>query len=142
MSAEDLRATICHVLEGAYRCGDLDALDSLYAAGVICHRPPLPHTQGLAALKEYVADMRSAFSGIQLTIDRAILEGDAHALLWTFRATHTGQSPVMPIPPTDGEVSITGSTMGLWADGEIVEEWSHINWLGLFRQLGVIPPVG
>ena len=142
MSEEDLRPAICRVIEGAYSRGELDALDNLYAASVVCHRPPLPHTQCLAALKEYIADMRSAFSDIQLTIDRAILEGDAHALLWTFQATHTGQSPVMPIPPTARRVSITGSTMGLWSRGEIVEEWSHINWLGLFRQLGVIPPVG
>lgn len=142
MSAEDLKATIGPVLEGAYNAGNLDALDGLYTAGVLCHWPPLPDLQGLEALKEYVADMCSAFSDIQFTIDRVIFEGDALAILWTFRASHTGQSPVMPIPPTGRRVNITGCIISVWTNGKIVEEWSHANWLGLFRQLGVIPPMG
>ena len=142
MSAGDLKAAIGPVLEGAYSTGVLDTLDDLYAAGVLCHWPPLPDLQGLGALKEYVADMCSAFSDIQLVIDKAILGGDAVALLWTFRASHTGQSPVMPIPPTGRRANITGSTINSWANGKIVEEWSHADWLGLFRQLGVIPPMG
>jgi predicted ester cyclase len=142
MSAEDLEDRIRCVLERAYGSGDLEALDGLYAADAVCHRPPLPDVRGLSTLKESVADLRSAFSVIELTMERVIFEGDVHAALWTFRATHTGQSPVMPIPPTHRMVSVTGSTMCLWAGSGIVEEWSHVNWLGLFRQLGVIPPMG
>jgi len=142
MSAQDLKERVRCVLEQAYGSGDLEALGGLYAADVACHRPPLPNVQSLRALKDSVADLRSAFSGIELTIERVIFEGDVSAALWTFQATHTGQSPVMPIPPTRRRVTVTGSTMCLWAGGEIVEEWSHVNWLGLFRQLGVIPPMG
>jgi predicted ester cyclase len=142
MSEEHKRSTIHGVLERAYASGDLQVLDGIYATRVVCHRPPLPDVEGLEVLKETASDLRSAFSDIDLSMQRIIVEGDAHAVLWTIQATHTGQSPVMPIPPTFRRVSVTGSTICFWAGGEIVEEWHHVNWLGLFRQLGVVPPMG
>ena len=79
---------------------------------------------------------------MQLVITRIILEGNVHAGLWSLRATHTGQSAALPIPPRGKRVGITGSSVGIWADGQIVEEWNYVDWLGLFRQLGVVPPMG
>jgi predicted ester cyclase len=142
MSAENIRSRIRCAVQRAYGGGDVKVLDAVFAANVVCHRPPLPDVEGLEILKETVSDLRSAFSDIELSMQRVIVQGNAHAVLWTFQATHTGQSPVMPIPPTLRRVSVTGSTLALWAGGEIVEEWHHVDWLGLFRQLGVIPPIG
>jgi predicted ester cyclase len=142
MSVERIRSTVPWVLDRAYSGGDLQVLDGIYATHVLCHRPPLPDVEGLDILKEIVTDLRSAFSDIDLSLQRIIVDGEAHAVLWAFQATHTGQSPVMPIPSTFRRVNITGSTICLWAGGQIVEEWHHVDWLGLFRQLGVIPPMG
>jgi predicted ester cyclase len=142
MTAEELKTTVRHLVERAYNQGELQALGQLYSDDLVYRRPPLADIEGLTHLRQYLLDVRSAFSDIQFAITRIILEGDIHAGLWTFRATHTGRSPAMPIPPRSRQVRITGSTMGVWAGGEIVEEWNYVDWLGLFRQLGVMPPTG
>jgi len=139
---EELKATVRSAVEGAYNRGDLKPLNDLYAAELVYHRPPLPDIQGLEAFKEHIADIRRVFSDLHFTIHRIILEGSVHSGLWTLQATHTGQSPALPVPPRGRQVSITGSTLGLWAGGRIIEEWSYVDWLGLFWQLGVIPPMG
>ncbi len=139
---EELKTMVRSTVEGAYNNGDLSSLSSLYASDVVYHRPPLPDIEGLGTLREYIADISRAFSDIHYTIRSIILEGDTYAELWAFQGTHTGQSPALPVPARGRQVSITGSTLGLWAGGKIVEEWSYVDWLGLFRQLGVIPPMG
>jgi len=138
---EQLKANVRSVVEGAYNRGGLNPLNRLYAADVVYHRPPLPDIQGLEALREYIVGIVRAFSDIRYTIRSIILEGDTHAHLWAFQATHTGQSPALPVPPRSKRVDITGSALGLWAGGKIIEEWNYADWLGLFRQLGVIPPM-
>jgi predicted ester cyclase len=141
MRAADLRDKTEYI--PALICGDddLDVLDRLYATSVLCHRPPLADIRGLESLKETVTNLRRAFSEIQVTVERAVSGGCLSAALWNFRGSHSGQSPVMPIPPTHRKVSTTGSTVSLWSEGEIVEQWTHLDWLGLCAQLGVIPPM-
>jgi predicted ester cyclase len=78
---------------------------------------------------------------MHLRVKEIILDGDTHAGPWTFRATHTGRSPALPVPPTGKQVIATGCTVSHWADGKITEEWNYVDWLGLFHQLGVIPPL-
>jgi predicted ester cyclase len=142
MWLERRRAALRTIVEGAYNRGDLGALDELYSERLIYRRPPLADIEGLDGLRQYIGDIRCAFSDIEFTLDRIVSEGDAHAGLWTLRAIHTGQSPAMPAPPRGRRVVVSGSTLGVWAGMKIVEEWSHVDWLGLFRQLGVIPPMG
>jgi predicted ester cyclase len=142
MSSEELKATIGSAVEGAYNRGDLKPLDSVYAANLILHRPPYRDIKGLVAYKQYLTQFGRAFSDLHFTIGRIVLQNDTHAGLWALEATHTGQSPALPVPPRGRRVSITGSVIGLWADGRIIEEWNYADWLGLFQQLGVIPPMG
>jgi hypothetical protein len=37
---------------------------------------------------------------------------------------------------------IAGCCVSRWMEGWIVEECNYVDWLGLFRQVGVIPPMG
>jgi predicted ester cyclase len=48
----------------------------------------------------------------------------------------------MPVPPTGRRVEMMGCSVSHWMVGRIVEEWNYVDWLGLFRQVGVIPPLG
>lgn len=141
MSAEEVKATVRRVVEGAYNQGNLEALDQIYTADLVYHRPPLPDIQGLEAVRRYITDIRTAFSGIQLVISEIILDGDTHAGPWTLQVTHTGRSAAIPVPSTGRRAAIGGCTIGHWVDDKIVEEWSYVDWLGLFHQLGVIPPL-
>jgi len=140
--AEDVRTTAQRAIEGAYNQGTLASLDQLYAPDVLYHRPPLVDIEGLGLLKEYIADLRRAFSEVRYTLDEIALEGEILASRWTFRGRHTGRSPSMPVPPTGREATITGCSMAHCVRGRIEEEWSHADWLGFFQQLNVIPPMG
>ena len=141
MSAEELKATIRRVVGGAYNKGNLDAMDELYAPNFVYHRVPLPDIVGLEAYKQAIADIRNSFSNLKLTFDKIIMEEDTVATRWTFRGTHTGQSPTIPIPPTGKKVLITGGSITHIRGGKAVEEWNYADWLGFFQQLGVVPPL-
>ena len=142
MPEEEIRAKVRRIMEGAYSQGNLDALAGLYAADVLYHRPPLADLEGLKALREYVSDLRRAFSNVRFTVNRIILSEDAFALLWTLQGQHSGRSPALPIPPTGRQATMTGCTAAHWAEGMIDEAWAYADWLSLFWQLGVMPPMG
>jgi len=139
--AEDLKDAFRRTLEAAYSQGNLAGLEELYTAEAAFHRPPFPDIEGLEAFKAYVADLRCAFSDVRLTLREIVLEGEALATRWTFQGTHTGRSPSMLVPPTGRSATITGCCMVHCVDGRIDEVWSYADWLGLFQQLGVIPPM-
>ena len=141
MSAEELIGVVREVLEAAYNQGNLAALEELCAADAIFHRPPYPDIEGLEAFREHVADLRRTFSDVRITFDEIIVQEETLARRWTIRGTHTGRSPSMPLPPTGRGVMITGCGMTHLLDGRIVEEWIYADWLGLFQQLGAIPPM-
>lgn len=141
MSNEELKAKLRQAGEEAWK-GNLDALDKVYAADYVYHRPPLPDLEGLEAAKQYIADARSAYSDIQWTYDEMIHEGNTTAYRWTWWGKHTGQSPSLPIPPTGKEVTLKGCTVVHWADGKVIEEFEYADFLGFLQQLGVVPPLG
>jgi len=142
MSGGALKAEARRILERAYTQGDLRALCRLYASDVVCHRPPLTDIEGLAALVQYVSDLRRAFSHVRLALDEIILEGQTTSSRWTLRGTHTERRPSIPVPPTGREVTVAGCSVAHWRDGRVYEEWSYVDWLGLFRQLRIVPPMG
>ena len=140
--SEELKASVRQLVDEAWNKGNLDALDEAYAADFVQHPPPFPDIVGLEAFKQSIANTRSVYSDIQLTIDEIIIEGDTIATRWTWQGTHTGQSPTLPIPPTGKRVINTGVSVVHTVDGKAVEEWSYGDSLGLFQQLGVVPPIG
>jgi len=142
MSLEEIKANIRWAGEEAWIRGNLDALDEVYDADYVFHRPPFPDTKGLEAVKQSIAGSRSAYSDIQATYDEWVGEGDTIAYRWTFRLKHTGQSPSLPIPPTGKEVTLVGCTVVHLKDGKVIEEFEYGDYLGFLQQLGVVPPLG
>jgi predicted ester cyclase len=142
MSLEELKTKIYQVNEQVWLKGNLDALDEIYAAGCVLHSPPLPDVQGLEALKEHIAGIRSAYSDAQLDYDEMIGEEDRIVYRYTWRAKHTGQSPTLPIPPTGNEVGMEKCVVVRTQDNKIVEEFEYADYLGFLQQLGVVPPLG
>ena len=109
MSLEELKTKIRWVNEEVWLKGNLDALDEIYSADCVLHSPPLPDVQGLEAMKEHIAGIRSAYSDTQITYAGMIGEGDRIVYRYTWRARHTGQSQTLPDPPhrqrgVDGKV--------------------------------------
>ena len=139
---EEIKANIKRIIEEGYNKGNVDILDEMYAADSVRHRPPFQDIEGLEALKEHAADMFIAFPDGQGTIEEIIVEGDRSATRWSARATHTGQSPVLPIPPTGRQVITTVCSVSHWVGGKCVEEWEYIDFLGFLQQLGLVPAMG
>jgi predicted ester cyclase len=138
---EELKARIRRVADEAYNKGNLDALDEAYATNIVRHAPRFPDIEGLEALKQSTVDARSAFPDIQMTIDEMVVEGDTYALRYTWRGTHTGQSPTQRIQPTGKRVTGRGCLVGHRVGGKTIEEWDYPDTLGLLQQLGVVPPL-
>jgi steroid delta-isomerase-like uncharacterized protein len=142
MSLEELKGKIRWAGEEAWLKGNLDALDQVYAADYVWHRPPFPDASGLEAVKESMAGMRSAYSDIQIGYLEMVGEGNSFAYRYTWQGRHTGTSPSLPIPPTGKEVILQGCVVVHVQDGLIVEEFEYSDYLGFSQQLGVIPALG
>ena len=83
---------------------------------------------------------RTAFPDAQYTIEDQIAEGDTVMTRWSGRGTHQG--PLMGIPPTGKQSTVTGMSIGRSEGGKIVEVWTEFDLLGVLQQLGVIPTMG
>ena len=142
MVAGEFKSRARRGFEGAFGRGELDDLNQVYSATVVRHHPPLADIKGLEPLKAWILDLLRAFSEVQYRIDAIALGDEILTIRWLLHACHTAQSSVMPIPPTGRDVVITGCSMAHCSEGVIEEEWCYVDWLGLFQQLNVIPPMG
>ncbi|MCP4540378.1 MAG: ester cyclase [Chloroflexi bacterium] len=139
---KERKATIRRVIDETLHQGNLDALDALYADDFYRRRPPYPDIDGLQALRQNFADIRSSYPDVHVTIDEIIIEGDTSVWRWTFWGTQTGASPTTGAPPTGKRVTFTGCTVAHWKYGKIVDDFQNADWLGLLQQLGyeIAPP--
>jgi predicted ester cyclase len=142
MSLEGMKAKIRWAGEEAWLKGNLEALDEVYAADYVWHRPPFPVISGIEAVKKSIEQMRSAYSDIQIVYEEMVGEGSTIAYRYSIRAMHTGVTPTMPVPPTNKEVTLVGCVVVHITDGKIVEEFEHSDYLGFLQQIGVVPPLG
>jgi predicted ester cyclase len=142
MNLEEMKAKIRWAGEEAWLKGNIDALGEVYAADYVWRRPPFPDAQGLEAAKESIAGMRTAYTDIQVSYDEMIGEGDSIAYRFTWRGRHTGVSPTLPVPPTNKQVTLVGCVVLHIAEGMVVEELEHSDYLGFLQQIEVIPPLG
>ncbi len=137
--SEDLETKIRRLTDECWNQGNLDALDALYSADIVRHKPPYPALFGLAAVKRFTAETRKSYPDIHLTIDEAAIAENITTVRWTFQGMLAGQSPTTGVPGIGQHVAFTGCTISHWLDGKIVEEWEHADYLGLLQQLGVLP---
>lgn len=142
MSLEEFKAKIRQVGEEAWYKGNVDALDEVYAAGYVSHRPPFADISGLPAVKQYIAATRQGYSEIEADYEEFVAEGNSIAYRYTFRMKHTGVSPSLPIPPTGKVLTLQGCVVVHVQDGKVIEEWEYSDYLGFLQQLGVVPPLG
>jgi predicted ester cyclase len=139
MSLEELMSKIRWATEQAWLKGNLAALDDIYAADCLWHRPPFPDSVGLEAAKGIIAAMRGAYSDVQMAYEETICQGNSIAYRYAWQVRHTGQSPDLPMAPTGKEAILRGCAVVHVVDGRIVEEFDYADHLGFLQQLGVIP---
>jgi steroid delta-isomerase-like uncharacterized protein len=141
MSAtEQNKSFVRRFLEEVIVGGNMALLDQLFAADFHWHGNSFGDVQGLDNFKQVLNPFLSAFSDLGIEIEDMVAEGDRVVCRFTARATHSGN--FMGLPPTGKTAVWAGNPSYRLAGGMIVEEWFFEDHLGLFQQLGVIPPFG
>ena len=136
---EESKALALRAFEEIWNQGKLEVIDEIYAADFVHHSPGSPDLDP-EGLKQFVTMYRSAFPDIQFTIEDQIAEGDKVVTRWSTAATHKGE--LMGIQPTGLAAPGTGISIGRYADGKCVESWTNWDALGMWRKLGIVPPIG
>lgn len=137
MGAETNTDIVRRVTEEPWK-GDYGVIDRFVADRFVGYDPSQPEpVRGRDGLKAFIDMYRSAFRDARITVDASFADGDWVATRWTGRGIHEGE--LMGVAPTGKEVTVTGLSMTRVADGEIVEDWSNWDALGMLIQLGAVP---
>jgi steroid delta-isomerase-like uncharacterized protein len=139
MSTEENKAIVRRLWD-AYNLHDPAMLDEVCGEGFVTHDPP-GGSFNLEETKYAIANVVvNAYPDARWTIEDTIAEGDKVVTHFTFSGTHQGE--LMGVPPTGNKVSITGTGVFHVVDGKIVELTANLDYLGMFQQIGAIPPLG
>ena len=120
----------------------LNVADEIFSADCVPHTygldgRPAADRRGPRHVKAIVSGWRQAFPDWRIDITDILAEGDRVMLLTTANGTHKGS--LMGIPPTGKRVTFTGMRVFRIANGKIAEYWVLWDWLGLWRQIGIMP---
>ena len=123
--------------------GNINVFDEseVFDKDTVFHIPPFPDMKGIEAFKQYCLRAHQLLTDIRWNWDEVIIEGNTAVQRFTLRGKHTGIDPKIPTSPTGKEVVVEGCAFYHVKNGKIVEFIEYSNYLGLFQQLGVIPPM-
>lgn len=122
-------------IEGLNR-GDLSAADGVFAPDCTVHITGVAQPiRGVAAWKEVVAGLLTAFPDLHFTTEDQLTDGPRVAIRW--RATGTHKGPLGPVPPTGRSIAIDGLIIDRLEGGMVAERWEQWDQPGMLRQLGL-----
>ena len=133
--SERNKRVVRRAFEEVYSQGQLEAIDEIVAPRFVAHSPSMEYWRP-AGVKQFVAGLRAAFSGLHMTVHEQIAEGDKVVTRWTARGTHRGTFRGMP--PTGESGSMTGIEIDRVVEGNTVECWTNADDPGLLQQLGAM----
>jgi predicted ester cyclase len=137
MSVEENKELMCKFFNGLNK-GDSTIWDRLCAPGYIFHHNTGDYT--IEQSKQHIAEMMATMPDSNASIDDMIAEGDRIAVRYTLRGTHKGAFRGMA--PTGKQIVVNAFEIDKIAGGKFVETWGLTDYLSLFQQLGIIPPMG
>jgi steroid delta-isomerase-like uncharacterized protein len=115
----------------------LDVADEIIAADHVFHEPQTPvSAPGPEGVKETVRIYQEGLEG-RWDVKEMISDGDRVVTRWVGHGVHRAE--LMGIPPTGREIHVDAITIHRIADGQIAEDWTVWDALGLLQQLGAIP---
>ncbi len=131
-------AVVRRLIEEVLNRGQTGHLAELVAVDHIGH-DPFGDNYGPEGTRIVVAEYRTAFPDLALTIDDLVAARDTVAWRFNLRGTHAGS--FMGIPPTGRVVSAPGIAIAHLAVEKVEESWVSLDALGLLRQMGAAPTV-
>jgi steroid delta-isomerase-like uncharacterized protein len=118
--------------------GNADAADDLIAEDLVHDQFPKGWPTGRNGFKRLVRTWRAAFPDMRETVSQILSDGDWVVARFTLRGTHRGD--FYGIPATNRTVEAQGVDFLRFRD-EMIVEWIYSeDALGVFAQLGALPP--
>jgi steroid delta-isomerase-like uncharacterized protein len=114
-------------------------IEEIYATDCVIHTSG-GVLHGRSGYRQLYDTYTRAFPDCQVIIEDSLVGGDKVMLHYTFAGTHTGE--LMGIAPSGKPVSVQGTAFARFAGGQIVEETTIWDTLGLVQQIGAVPALG
>jgi predicted ester cyclase len=140
VASRDPRATYAAII-AAVSVGDDAAFDHLLIEDFVDHNPVRGQPAGRAGFAYWAATARTAFGGLQGTIEDTLVDNDKLAGRTTWRGTHTAS--FLGVAATGRKVEFTAIHIVRFADGLATEWWGTGDLLTALTQIGAtIQPPG
>ena len=122
-------------------CNGRDAAvaDEIIADDYVSHGPQAPPAEGPDGVKARVAVYQDALDG-HWDVQEIHSMGDRVVVRWIGTGTHNAE--LMGVPATGENIAVEAITIMRIADGQIAEEWTVWDALGLLQQVGAVPVAG
>lgn len=118
---------------------DMEKFYESAAPDMVFVRHPFPPVVGVEANRASDEAMLAAFSDYQVIIEQLIAEGDTIAMVYSWKATHSGPLPTLGVPATGKPVDCKGCMLFYFKDDKIIRCIDYFDMLGFMQQLGLIP---
>jgi steroid delta-isomerase-like uncharacterized protein len=119
-----------------WNTGKAEFAEQLYGKGAHRLDPNQPEPlQGSQGILSYVAQVRVGFPDFELRVKQTVTQGNQLVAEWVCTGTQNGE--FQGIAPTGRRVQVLGIAINRIENGQIVEEHTYFDRLGLLEQLGV-----
>ena len=110
--------------------------DEIVASDFVSHGPQAPPAEGPDGVRARVGLYQESVNG-HWNVKEIFSSGDRVVALWTGTGTHQGE--LMGVSPTGRPIEVDAISVFRIADGQIAEEWTVWDALGLLQQVGAVP---
>jgi predicted ester cyclase len=108
--------------------GDMKTVQECLDADFVYHGPGGAEIKGIEGYQRFLANLRSYYPDMRVTIENIIGEGDMVATRTSSVFTFKGKA-----------ITMSGSILDRFKGGKIAETWEQFDRLDLYRQLGILP---
>ena len=117
--------------------GDVSPADETFAPNCIIHMAGAPEPNlSVAAFKELVTGLLTAFPNFKVTVEDQMVSGDKVAFRWIAKGTHNG--PLGEAQPTGKQVQFEGLIFDHVVGEQVVERWEQWDQMGMLQQLSLV----
>ena len=117
---------------------DPDLVDQFEAEGYINHNAVV--ADGREANRQFWHSFFVGLPDVSASMEDLVIAGDRVVGRFVYRGTHTGD--FMGIPASGSAVEMRSIDIWRIEDGMFAEHWDELNYLEVFQQVGVLPPLG